>query len=62
MQKPTSNQHVVEDQYQVLAEPGGNYVTHVTPDEGSGVALADEIVSVGQERGVDIRVIGMDVL
>ena len=56
----TSNQLVVEDHYPVLAEPGGNYVTHVTPVEGSGVALADEIVSVVQERGVDIRVIGMD--
>ena len=50
----TSNQLVV------LAEPGGSYVTHVTPEHGTGLALADEIVSVVKERGIDVKVIGMD--
>ena len=56
----TSNKLQIEDHYPVVAEPGGNYVTHVTPETGTGLDLANEIVSVIQERGADIKVIGMD--
>ena len=56
----TSNTVVVEDHYPVVAEPGGSYITHMTPEEGTGYALAKEIVDVINERDIDIRVIGMD--
>ena len=56
----TSNILEVEDHYPVLAEPGGSYITHMTPEEGTGYALAKEIVDVINERKIDIRVIGMD--
>ena len=32
-----SNKVVVEDHYPVVAEPGGKYVTHVTPEDGTGL-------------------------
>ena len=51
----TSNKLVVEDHYPVLAEPGGKYVTHMTPEDGTGLALAKEIVAVIRERKVTIR-------
>ena len=56
----TSNKLVVEDHYPVLAEPGGDYVTHMTPENGTGLALANEIVSVVKERSIDIKVLGCD--
>ena len=42
----TSNILEVEDHYHVLAEPGGSYITHMTPEEGTDYALAKEIVDV----------------
>ena len=56
----TSNKLVVEDHYPVLAEPGSSYITHLTPQGGTGLALANEIVDVIKERDANIRVIGMD--
>ena len=56
----TTNKVVIEDHYPVLAEPGGTYITHVTPEDGTGVALAKEIVAVIRERKAPTRVIGMD--
>ena len=56
----TSNVLLVEDHYPVIAEVGGKYVTHLTPEQGTGRALAKEIVDVIRERNVDIRVLGMD--
>ena len=55
----TSNKMIIEDHYPIVAEPGGNYVTHITPETGTGLDFANEIVSVAQERGADIKVIGM---
>ena len=49
----TSNTLVVEDHYHVLAQPGGDYVTHVTPEDGTGRALAKELVAVIKERKCD---------
>ena len=51
----TSNKLVVEDHYPVVAEPGGQYITHVTPENGTGLALAQEIVAVVKERKAKIR-------
>ena len=34
------------EHYTVLKEPGGEYMTHVTPTSGKGVDIAAEIVSV----------------
>ena len=51
----TSNRLVVEDHYPVVAEPSGKYVTHITPEDGTGLALAKEIVAVIRERKANIR-------
>ena len=34
------------EHYTVLKEPGGQYLTHVTPTTGRGVDIAAEIVTV----------------
>ena len=51
----TGNKLVVEDHYPVVSQPGGEYVTHVTPPEGTGLSLANELVSVIQESSTKIR-------
>ena len=56
----TSNTTVIEDHYPVLAQPGGQYVDHVTPTDGTGKALAKELVTLINERKCEVRVIGMD--
>ena len=42
----------------VVSEPGGDYCTHVTPEHGTGVAIASELVV--RERGVLFRVLEID--
>ena len=42
----TSNKLVVQDHYSVLAEPTSRYVTHLTPKDGTGKALAQELVAM----------------
>ena len=49
-----------QDHYPIVSEPGGGYVTHVTPREGTGKDIAKEVVTVVQERGVRLQVLGMD--
>ena len=51
----TSNIVVVEDHYPVVAEPGGEYVTHVTPEDGTGLSLAKELVTVMKEKKTHTR-------
>ena len=51
----TSNRLTVEDHYPVLSETGRGYVTHSTPLDGTGLALAKELVAVIQERQATIR-------
>ena len=51
----TGNKIAVEDHYPVVSQPGGHYVTHVTPPEGTGLALANELVPVIKESKVKIR-------
>ena len=58
--KSSSNNLVIEDHYPVAAEPGGKYITHVTPENGEGRALAVELADVVRERGIKLKVIGMD--
>ena len=53
--KSSSSKIVIEDHYPVLSEPGGKYITHVTPEEGTGIALAMEIAAVIRERDAKIR-------
>ena len=36
----TGNKLVIDDHYPVVSEPGGHYVTHVTPPEVTGLSLA----------------------
>ena len=59
-----SNKVQVQDHYPVVSEPGGEYVTHVTPSGSTGKEIAKkiakEIVSVVRERNVKLRVLGMD--
>ena len=56
----TGNKLMIEDHYPVIAEPGGNYISHVTPSDGTGRTLAKELVSVIQENNLKIKVLGMD--
>ena len=55
-----SNKIEIQDHYPVISEPGGNYITHLTPREGNGKEIAAEIVSLVRERPVKLRVLGMD--
>ena len=63
--KTVSNKLKVEDHYPIISygdpnNPDGEYITHVTPRESRGKDIAAEVVSVVRERGVKLRVIGMD--
>ena len=58
--KTVSNKIKVQDHYPVLAEPGGEYVTHVTPHVGSGKVIAKELVDVVRERNMRLNALGMD--
>ena len=48
------------EHYTVLREPGGQYLTHVTPTSGKGVDIAEEVVTVVRENGGVCRVLGCD--
>ena len=58
----TSNSIQIKDHYPILSEPGGKYITHVTPVDGTGLALAKELVSVITERNLVIRDLVSDYL
>ena len=55
-----SNKLEVQDHYPVVSEPGGEYVTHVTPKEGTGRSIAKELVAIVRERNIKIRGVGCD--
>ena len=38
-----SNKLQVQDHYPIVSEPGGEYVTHVTPPGSTGKEIANEI-------------------
>ena len=50
----------VEDHYTIIEEPSGAYVTHVTPLDKPGTAIADEIVAVVRERGIQLEALAAD--
>ena len=56
----TSNKLEVQDHYPIVSEPGGEYVTHVTPNDGTGKSIAKEVVTVVRERDMRLRVLGLD--
>ena len=43
-----------------MSEPGGSYLTHVSPEGGTGKAIARELVDLVRERDIDLVVMGMD--
>ena len=51
----------VEDHYTIIEEPSGDYVTHVTPVNGTGRAIADEIVAIVRERDIELEALAADV-
>ena len=57
--KSNSNNIIIDDHYPISVGPRGNYLTHVTPENGQGQALAFELADV-RERGIQLKVIGMD--
>ena len=56
----TSNKVEKQEHFVVVSEPGGEYCTHVTPENVTGASIAGELVAVVRERGVLLRVLGMD--
>ena len=48
------------EHFTCVSEPEGNYLTHVTQDNGDYESISWELVDVIQERGLDLTVIGMD--
>ena len=56
----TSNEMEVQDHFPILGMPGAQYVTHVTPEDGTGVCLAKELEDVVRTEQMPLRVVGMD--
>ena len=55
-----SNEVEIKDNFPILGMPGAEYVTHVTPEDGTGLTLAKELESVVRQYEMPIKVIGMD--
>ena len=49
VESTTGNQLIKQSHYPVVSEPGGEYVTHITPEDGTGHALSDNLVTVVRE-------------
>ena len=65
--KTTSNQVEVQEHLPVVAFPcdeprnfTSKYVTHMKPTTGTGLALAEQLVTTIRERDIQVKVIGMD--
>ena len=56
----TSNKLYQQEHFVVIAEPSGAYVTHVTPDTGTGVSIATELMTVAREGEEKLELLGMD--
>ena len=56
----TSNEVEVQDHFPILAMPGAEFITHVTPADGKGTTLAKELEAVVREEDMPIKVVGMD--
>ena len=53
--EPVGNKLVVEDHYPMVSEQEGKYMTHITPKEGTGLSLANELIPVIKESKEKIR-------
>ena len=56
----TSNKVERQEHFVVVSEPGNRYLTHITPDPGTGVAISKELVAVVREKDIKLEVLGMD--
>ena len=43
-----------------VSEPGGEYLTHVTPTDAIVRAVSRELVAVVRERNIKLKVMGLD--
>jgi hypothetical protein len=50
----------MQEHFTCVSEPGGEYLTHVTPTNATGRAIAKELVAVVRERNIKLEVMGMD--
>ena len=48
------------EHFTCVSEPGGEYLTHVTPSDATGRTIAKELVAVVRERNLKLEVMGMD--
>ena len=48
------------EHYTCVSEPGGKYLTHTTPADGTGQAIGKELADVVRERNIRLEVMGMD--
>ena len=56
----TSNEMEVQDHFPILEMPGAQYVTHVSPEDGTVVCLAKELEDVVRTEQMPLKVVGMD--
>ena len=56
----TSTKFIMQEHFTCVSEPGSDYLTHVTPIDATGRAIAKELVAVVRERGFKLEVMGMD--
>ena len=50
----------VQDHFPILEMPGAQYVTHVSPEDGTVVCLAKELEDVVRTEQMPLKVVGMD--
>ena len=50
----------MQEHFRCVSEPHGEYLTHVTPINATGRAIAKELVAVVRERNIKLEVMGMD--
>ena len=56
----TSIKTVMQEHFTCVSEPVGEYLTHVTPCDATGRAIAKELVAVVREKNIQLEVMGMD--
>ena len=55
-------QTCIEEHYVIVGEPSGFYLSHVTPDNGSGIKIAKAIFAVMKDTPLEkkLKIIGSD--
>ena len=56
----TSIKTYMQEHFTCVSEPGGAYLSHVTPAEATGRSIAKELVALVRERDIKLEVMGMD--